>query len=237
MKKIIVIGVIALFICVGFQSAFAVESNVSVDNIKIEEDIEPKDYLFETIVAIANNPEVKELFEQYKDDWSDYLVNLNFHNRYLFFKILVKNPSLFNSILFTKSVMSHEYLNSAHTSGCEIINIIGEEKAFQILESVELVNPDIVDKIANIISNNEELYNRITILSEMNENYSIICDLLLTIWFPIFIHMMILGIYASFFPEWGIIYKILEFRCYRIAERLMLVGSIMEYFDCPPLNG
>ncbi len=37
MKKVIVIGVIALFIVVGFQPAFAVESKSSIDAVKDEE--------------------------------------------------------------------------------------------------------------------------------------------------------------------------------------------------------
>jgi hypothetical protein len=41
MKKIIVIGVIALFICVGFQSAFATDNNnfICNENQQIENNI------------------------------------------------------------------------------------------------------------------------------------------------------------------------------------------------------
>ena len=43
MKKIIVIGVIALFICVGFQPAFAVENRVSNDNTGYIDDCDCKE--------------------------------------------------------------------------------------------------------------------------------------------------------------------------------------------------
>jgi len=60
MKKIIVISVIALFIVVGFQSAFAVESRVSADNIEKVEDCDCQE-------AENLNPiRVKSLFTKLK---------------------------------------------------------------------------------------------------------------------------------------------------------------------------
>ena len=94
------------------------------------------------------------------------------------------------------------------------------------------INSEIFDELTDIISNKETLFNRLTILKELNENGSIICDFLITIWFQYFIRMVILGIYSSLFPEWGIIYKIFEFRMYRIAEKMDTIASFLEYFEC-----
>ena len=60
MKKIIVIGVIALFVGVGFQQAFAVESRASTDNIEKVEDCDCKG------VESQNLVRVKLLFIQLK---------------------------------------------------------------------------------------------------------------------------------------------------------------------------
>ena len=98
MKKVIVLSVIALFICVSFQSALAVEPKLSADNTQIEEDIEPKDYLFDTIIVIANNPEVKELFEEYGNN----IYDLDYNYKGILLKILFNNPKLLFSKLFTK---------------------------------------------------------------------------------------------------------------------------------------
>ena len=60
MKKIIIIGVIALFICVGFQSAFAIEPKVSENIVEKEEDCECQE------IDKINPVRVKLLFTQLK---------------------------------------------------------------------------------------------------------------------------------------------------------------------------
>ena len=57
----LVFGVILLLIGIGIQPAIA-----TIETKEEKIDIEPKDYLFQTIIDIANNPDVKELVEQNK---------------------------------------------------------------------------------------------------------------------------------------------------------------------------
>jgi hypothetical protein len=226
--KGLVFGVIVLFIGVAVQPGIS-------SNIKQEEktNVDPKDYLFQTILDISNNPKVKELFEQYKDDWkNNNPIGLNSEYRNVFFKLLVKNPKLFFSPLFTTPVDSYEYIESAYDTGCKIINTIGEDKAIQIIESVKFANPEIFDKLTTIIMNNAELSNRITTLTELNENESIICVFLHMIWLGLLFYIMILSVYAEQFPEWGIIYKILFFHASRIFKKMENIVLLMEYFGC-----
>jgi hypothetical protein len=157
-KKLLVVGIIILFIGVGIQPAFAVD-------IPQKEEIEPKDYLFETIVAIANNPEVRELFEEY----SNNIYDLDYNYKGIFLQILFNNPKLLFSKLFTKPKITKEYLNSAFNEGCDIVNIIGEDKTLKMIKSVKLSNPDIVNDLHNILLNDKELSNRISTLAELNE--------------------------------------------------------------------
>ena len=97
MKKVLVIGVILLFIGVSVQPSMGTDVPEKIE-------VEPKDYLFQTIVDISNNPEVKELFEQVKDKGIVFISDYNFRNVYL--KLLFRNPRLFCSLLFTKYIHS-----------------------------------------------------------------------------------------------------------------------------------
>jgi len=171
--KTLVVGVIVLFIGVGIQPAFAIEEPK-------EEiiDIEPKDCLFQTIVDIANNPEVKKLLKQYDDDL--FKVDID---RSIYRKIFLRNPRLFFNTLFTKPSLSIEYLDKCYNKGIEITNIFGEDKVIEMIESIEVTDTRVFDELNNIISKDEELSNRLATLKEMNKesnfdwDYPIICSI------------------------------------------------------------
>jgi hypothetical protein len=237
MKKIIVIGVIALFVSVGIQPAFAVESNVSVDNIKIEEDIEPKDYLFETIIEIANNPEVKELFKKYSHNMFKFNNDYKAINR----QILFKNPRLLFSMLFAKPKMTNEYLNLVYNQGCKIVNIIGEDEALEMIESVKISNPEIFDKLDNIIMNNEEISNRISTLEIMNEELKpdkplevdpIVCAKLFLLFLASLINLYIFGFLYQIFIENPILAPIFRPLAYYFSSLTLDSAGLLIELGC-----
>jgi hypothetical protein len=127
-------------------------------------DIEPKDYLFQTIIDIANNPEVKNLLEKYGNDL--YKVDID---RSAYRKLFLRNPRLMFNMLFTKPSMSMEYLDKCYNNGVEFTNIIGEDKALDMMNSIEVTNPDLFDEFNIIIMNDGELSNRLETLKEMNK--------------------------------------------------------------------
>ncbi len=155
--KTLVIGVIILFLGVAVQP--------SVATIQPEEEInaEPYDYLFQIIIDLVNNPDVKKLFEQYEND----LLKVDI-DRSVYRKILFRNPRLFRSLIFTKPSLTYEYLDKSYNYGIEITNILGEDKALEIIESIELTNPEVLDELKNIIINDENLSGRNAMLKEMN---------------------------------------------------------------------
>jgi len=234
MKKVIVIGVIALFIFVGFQQAFASESFISTDIIK--EELEPKDYLFDTIVTIANNPEVKELFEEYGNN----IYDLDYNYKGIFLQILFRNPSLLFSKLFTKPKITDEYLNSVVNEGCEIVDIIGEDKALEIIKSIEIPNPILLDELDNIIMKNEELSNRISTLKIMNEelktdepflDYPIICFILALIIIRSMLKMSFVGVIFPFIEENPILSVIFRVLGYFNFGVLIIACSLLYIFS------
>ena len=60
MKKIIVIGIIALFVGVGFQSAFALDNRLSINNIEIKEDFNGQEE------SINNFPMINDMLTELK---------------------------------------------------------------------------------------------------------------------------------------------------------------------------
>jgi hypothetical protein len=221
--KTLVLGVICLFIGVGVNPAIA---TVELDEETI--DVEPKDYLFETIVAIANNPDVKEIFEGYEHN----IFNFDYNGKYIFRQLLFKNPKLLCSMVFTKPKTTTQYLDKAYKQGIELVNIFGEEKALKILDSVGLTNPELLDELNNIIMNDEDLSNRISTLIELNGDNSTICNIL-------FILLQITWIRWSIIFDLWIFFEDTELEEF-FYSRLMLLTiqkDILfylydEYFDC-----
>ena len=188
-NKILAVGIIFLFIGIGIQPAFANEPIIML-NIKKEENTNPKEYLFQTIINIANNPDVKDLFNQ--DENKAGFISLDYNFRNVNLKLLIRNPRLLFSMLFTKPSITPGYIECMYNKGCKIVNIIAEDEAKKVTESVTVNNPKFFDELNNIITNDEEIFERIATLKEMNKelkpnspvsDYDLICNILLnTLW-------------------------------------------------------
>jgi hypothetical protein len=156
--KTLAVTVILLFIGVGINPAIAtVEPETEFDDV-------PKDYLFQTIIDIANNPDVKELLEQYYNDF--FSVDID---RSVYCKLLLRNPRLMFNILFTKPSISVEYLNKCYNNGVEITNIISEEKTYEIIVNVKVFDTKLLEELNDVISKDENFYNRFETLKEMSK--------------------------------------------------------------------
>jgi hypothetical protein len=174
--KCLAVTVILLFVGLAVQPSVAVQPEPEII------DVEPKDYLFQTIIDISNNPEVKELFEQYDND----LFNVDIE-RSVYRQLFLRNPRLFFYMLFTEPSISLEYLDKCYNSGLEITNILGEDKVLEIIENVEVTDAKLFDGINDIISKDEELLDRLVTIKEMNkglnpntswDDYPLICLIL-----------------------------------------------------------
>ena len=189
-KNGLVVGVILLFIGVTVQPSIAINP-ISSDNE--EKEIESKNFLFQTIIDIANNPEFKKLFDQYKYDLFEVEID-----RSVYRKLIFRNPRVFRSFIFTKPSMSLEYLNKCFNNGIEVTNVLSENKALEIMKSIEVTNPKLLDELNNIILNDEELSGKLVLLEEMNNGliylfYPIICGILLIVTLGAMIPFIIVG--------------------------------------------
>ncbi|EMR75543.1 hypothetical protein MBGDF03_00359 [Thermoplasmatales archaeon SCGC AB-540-F20] len=212
MKKLLAVGVIVLFLGVAiapsinanigelsegnYEDCGCKDSNVQPE---YEINIEPKDYLFQTIIDTANNPDVKNLLEYYDND----LLKVDI-DRSVYRKILFRNPRLLFNMLFTKPSMTIEYLNKCYNKGIEITNILGEDKVLEMMDSVEVTNIKLFNELNNIISKDEELTNRLTTLKEMNK------ELNLDWGFPITC-LILLGVFTYEFVTLVLLFEILGY--------------------------
>jgi hypothetical protein len=191
-RKAFIVGTIFLFIGIGIQPAFAVEPVIS-SNVNKEENINPKEFLFQTIIDIANNAEVNELLKQVKNECCNP-IRLTFNDVGIHKKLLYNIPKLLIPMFLIKPHLTINYLDFIYNRGCKITNIVRDEKVNEIVKPVEVTNPEFFNELNYIIMNNEELSNRISILKEMNnelitdsssEDNPIICSILGLIFWPI----------------------------------------------------
>ena len=238
--KALVVGVILLFIGMGVQPAIA--------TVQPEEeiiDVEPKDYLFQTIIDIANNPEIKGLLEQHGND----LLKVDIDRR-VYRKSFFRNPRLFFNILFTKPSMSVKYLNKCYNKGVEITNILGEDKVLEIIENVEITDTKLFDELNNIIINDEGLLVRLETLNEMNKEFysdpplkdTIICHIGILIVAYLYLRLWILsmlsdyleGIFKEIAAFIDLMIKIPMFLRFSIFAVTGLIVGILGCFGFPP---
>jgi len=158
-KKILAGSIIAVVILImmSFSSVVGVQSvKNNPDNVITDElDFEYcKEYLFETIVEIADNPEAKEL------------INSNNHN------LFSTNSDFRHNLMFplrrNTNKLSVEHLDLLYNMGLKLIDRLGEEKVLELIESIEIANPEVYEKLNEMIYNNEEFTDRIANLHQMN---------------------------------------------------------------------
>ena len=230
MKKTFVIGVIILFVGVCIQPAFATLQPKDIY-------VEPKDYLFQTIIDIANNPEVKDIFEK-RDS---ILIESNFELRGNLLKILSRCPRVLISTLFTKNRFSTDYLDLVYENGCKIVKIIGEENTLDIIESVEFKNLEIFEEINDIINDNSELKAKVTTLAGMNKNLKldspyqnnpIICAILEIIFISSILKLQLFSAFSFLFYNLNLFPLLREFFLLSLEIKLSLSMHFMIKYEC-----
>jgi len=189
--KTLALGVVVLFISIGFQPMIAqnttsVEKETNYNNVDFEQ---AKEYLFQTIIDIANNSDVKELFEQYNHK----IFTSDYDYKSVYSQLLLQTPRLLLSILFTKPSITYDYLDKSYNRGIKCVNILGEKQSLEMIDSIKISNPDLLNELNNIIKNDEELSDRISTLEIMNNNlksnlgfwdYPIICSIVRICYLP-----------------------------------------------------
>ena len=222
MKKIIIgktlaVAVIILFLGLAIQPSVAVQTDTEIK-------IEPKDYLFQTILDIANNLEIKNLLAKY--DNVLFKVDID---KSVYRKILLRNPRLLFNTLFTKPSMSLEYLNECYNNGIENTNILGEEIVLETIENVEITDTKLYDELNNIISQKEEISSGLETLKEINKELNPVTpfeDIICPIAYSLFLLFCILTI---FFLPIDIIAEAIDMISNPILEGILMLVILPIY--------
>jgi len=244
LSKILVIGIVVLFIGIGIHPAFAKHPIGSTDvknkkGIYEAIDIEPKDYLFQTIIDITNNPEARVLFESMKEDGSP--LSNNYNTRDLFREILLNDPLLFVSIILSRASFSHSYLNSCYKMGSEIINIVGEDKALEIIDSTQIINSNFFNELNDIIMGDDYLSSRISTLQGMDldpkpdkpfKNSSSFCTLLIVLSIMYNIRYIFSTLLDDLFENNFLLSKFFDFLWFKNWILAGVCYFIYDFFDC-----
>ena len=217
--KALTVAVILLFLGLAIQPSVAVKTETELD-------IEPKDYLFQTIIDIANNPEVKELLEQYGND----LFKLDI-DRSVYRKLLLRNPRLIFNTIITKPSMSIEYLTNCYNNGIEITDILGEDKVLEIIESVEVTNTKFYEKLNNIITNDDEISNQLARLTNINNALITKNDYKDNPLFCAILKILFLGLVLLFYYPWLLVLNLLEtYGVFPLLSFIMIIPAIISLF-------
>jgi hypothetical protein len=196
-KKLLIICVIVLFLGVAIAPSINANVNKTLVDLKqkkqipIFEEPDSKEYLFETIIEIANNPDIKKLSSRYNQNLFIY----DFDNKGILKQLFFKNFQQLFSILFKKPSLTSDYLESIYNKGTELADLFTEDDIAEMMESLSIVNREILVKSDNIIGNDEMLSKKISTLNEINEdinpnqlpwNFTIICTILAIIIVPVY---------------------------------------------------
>ena len=236
-KKALVISIIVMFIAVGVYPAIATYHKLSPEILLEKENIfgkdtEPKEYLFQTIIDILNNPEVKILFETTKNDGK--CISFNYDVRIVFQKLLFSKPLLIFSIIFSKPSLTRSYLDTNYVRGCELTNILGKDDVNSMVESIKITDTEFFNNLNNIIFDNEDLYDKISLLAEINtpvDNTTDICSILHILLLTYLIRAGITNFIGKFF-EGSIISKIFDLLWFKNWELAGVCLFIYDFLDC-----
>jgi len=210
MKKLLAVGVILLFL--GLAIAPSINANIgkaSIDRtqekeITVLENIDSKELLFQTIIDIVNNPDIKQCLDQYNNKQ----FSSDFEYKDVFKPLLSKVSRFLFSTSFIKPSVTYDFLDSLYIKGTELATFFGKDEVLDITESGSIANQEVLDESINII-NDEGIYNKISLLQKMNKDltpdqslwdFPIICTMLVTILLPVE------GVMTLFFMIWGIIW-------------------------------
>jgi hypothetical protein len=242
-KKGIAVAVVILFIGLAFAPSINANINKTLVDLtqnketpKVE-DMVPKEHLFETIIEIANNPDIKKLSVQYTKN----LFTIYFDKKVELKQLFFKNFRILFQLLFAKPSLTYDYLESIYDNGTKLASLFSQDDVVKMMESLSITNLEVLDKSIYIIKNNEPLSKKILTLKELNKdikpdqrpwNFTIICTILAIITLPLYIGM-IAYISAFIFPSLASFYAyILFILLFPIMIILLPFAIIAELLGC-----
>lgn len=190
MKKYPLIGVsifaVVVLILASLSNVVGFQSVQSSNQKVINDEVDQKDLLFQTIVDIANNKDIQRIILKSQLSREGFF---NPDGRF----------SEFNTPVLTKNALKHMYL-----IGSMLSKIISKSRIHSMLEQYQVSNPGMQKEISAVIEKNPIINREITQLSNsecdcenektMNWSFPVICTLL----FPLFVICFIIALFYDF---------------------------------------
>ncbi|KYK19933.1 hypothetical protein AYK24_04820 [Thermoplasmatales archaeon SG8-52-4] len=228
--KPLAVGLILLFIGLAFQPA------VSTNEL-IKDEIKPNKYLFDTVIEIINNPKIKNLFSQINQ--KEIIYSNNFKASLI--KTLIKKPVLLASMIFNRPMITNNYLISTYYKGINTINVLGEDKSNEIINLLKSQKSNVINDLTNIISENEELNEKILKLQNINREITpdgsfasnpIICTIFTSLTVFCVVAALFIKDIASMIPDGSQLYSILLSMVSPFIDIALIFASVASVFGC-----
>jgi len=210
-------AVACVIILASYTNIIGVQTVASSNRTLVENDIDQKELLLQTILDIANNKDIQKLIQKSdiiggKDRSLSLDANL----------LLFKSRVLFNVLLPPPPVLTKNYLKYAYNISIQLSRNLDESKIHSIIECYQVSNQWIQKEITNVIEKNDNLNSEITQLSNSN------CDCqnnnITRLWnFPVLCTLLI----PLFILSFG---ALIRYHNGYFFEIMLIIGSVLNCF-------
>lgn len=196
------ISVAFVIVLASFTNVVGVQTVASSNQKVIKNEIDQKEFLFQTIFDIANNQEIRNIIQNSKNN-----------------RGLGRSP--LGVILSSSPILTKCYLNFAYRMVVILSRILGASKIHSIFERYKVSNQEMQKEISTVIERNEALSKKIEKLSDLpcecekdsttGWRYPVLC-----------LFLGYLFVFAFILWWWGFIG----------SELMFIIGGIGEALNC-----
>jgi len=188
-NPLIAVSIVVTFVIVlaTYTNIIGIQAVKSSNNKLINDEVDQKELLFQTILDIENNREIQKIILDSE--------MRGFMERFL-------NSSM-RFLVFTPQILTKNYLKHAYTIGVILSRTLSESKMHSILKRYQMNNQEIQKEINAVIEKDATLKGEITQLSNskcdcdnvntMDWNFPVLCVIL----YPIFCFIFTLILYLA----------------------------------------
>jgi hypothetical protein len=196
---------VVLLVLASLSNVVGYQTVQSSNQQTIKEEVNQKELLFQTIVDIVNNKEIQRIILEYQI------------SKECFFNPDVRFP-IFNAPILTKNNLKQMYL-----IGLVLSKIISKSRIQSMIQTHQLITPEIHQEINAVIKKDTTLNGEITQLLDSNCHCGNSTGV--TVWhFPVICTILEIILFFDLLIAWWL---------HVGTNILKIVGTLLERFNCP----